>query len=204
MVRATTAKFRIGSVAALAGVALVVAGCGSSSNSSSSASAPATPAPASAPQSSGGLAISTTSGPDGTYLSGASGRAIYLWVADSGSKSNCSAECAKVWPPVLTNGKPTAASGVSASDLATTTRSDGAKQVTYMGHPLYYFIADSSSDPTKGQGSDSFGAKWWLVAPAGSDVTASVSSFTAAGAAPAAPAAPASSPASSSAGGSWS
>jgi predicted lipoprotein with Yx(FWY)xxD motif len=171
MVRATTAKFRVGSVAALAGVALVVAGCGSSSNSSSSASAPATPAPASSPQSSGGLAISTTSGPDGTYLSGASGRAIYLWVADSGSKSNCSAECAKVWPPVLTNGKPTAASGVSASDLATTTRSDGAKQVTYMGHPLYYFIADSSSDPTKGQGSDSFGAKWWLVAPSGSAIT---------------------------------
>jgi predicted lipoprotein with Yx(FWY)xxD motif len=168
MVRPITAKFRVGSVAALAGVALVVAGCGSSSSSSS---APAASTPASSPQSSGGLAISTTSGPDGTYLRGASGRTIYLWLADSGSKSNCAGECAKVWPPVLTNGKPTAGSGVNASDLGTTTRSGGAEQVTYMGHPLYYFIEDSPSAPTKGQGSDSFGAKWWLVAPSGSAIT---------------------------------
>jgi hypothetical protein len=59
-----------------------------------------------------------------------------------------------------------------------------------------------------GQGSDGFGAKWWLVAPTGTDVTASVSSFTAAasGGASAAPAwsAPSSAPASSSAGGGWS
>jgi hypothetical protein len=101
-----------------------------------------------------------------------------------------------------------------ASDIGTITRSDGTKQVTYDGHPLYYFSGDSGPGTASGQGSDGFGAKWWLVAPTGSDVTASVSTFTAAApgaastapAAPAAPApaAPASSPASSSAGGSWS
>ncbi|HEY6497584.1 MAG TPA: hypothetical protein VIZ43_30260, partial [Trebonia sp.] len=75
------------------------------------------------------------------------------------------------------------------------------------GHPLYTFSGDSGPGTATGQGNDGFGAKWWLVSPAGSDVTATVSSFTAgAAAAPAAPAAPASTPSSgsSSAAGGWS
>jgi hypothetical protein len=71
-----------------------------------------------------------------------------------------------------------ATGSASASDLGTITRSDGTKQVTYDGHPLYYYAGDSGSGMASGQGSDSFGAKWWLVSPSGSDVTASVSSFT--------------------------
>ena len=51
-------------------------------------------------------------------------------------------------------------------------RSDGTEQVTYKGHPLYYFVADTSAGSTKGQGSDAFGAKWWLVAPSGTAITA--------------------------------
>jgi hypothetical protein len=109
---------------------------------------------------------------------------------------------------VTTTGTATAAGSAKASDIGTITRSDGTKQVTYDGHPLYYFAGDSGPGMASGQGSDGFGAKWWLVAPTGSDVTAAVTSFTAGGSAgaPAAPApsAPASSPASSSAGGSWS
>jgi hypothetical protein len=90
---------------------------------------------------------------------------------------------------VTATGTVTAAGGAQASDLGTITRSDGTKQVTYDGHPLYYFSGDSGSGTASGQGSDGFGAKWWLVSPSGSDVTASVSSFTAGGgSAPAAPA----------------
>jgi predicted lipoprotein with Yx(FWY)xxD motif len=51
-------------------------------------------------------------------------------------------------------------------------RADGTEQVTYDGHPLYYFIADGSAGSTTGQGNDGFGAKWWLVAPSGSAITA--------------------------------
>jgi hypothetical protein len=112
---------------------------------------------------------------------------------------------------VTTTGTATASGSAKASDLGTITRSDGSKQVTYDGHPLYYFSGDSGAGTASGQGSDGFGAKWWLVAPTGSDVTASVSSLTASAssasgaAAPAAPAsAPASAPSSSSAGGGWS
>jgi hypothetical protein len=104
---------------------------------------------------------------------------------------------------VTTTGTASASGSAKASDLGTITRSDGTKQVTYNGHPLYYFSGDSGSGTATGQGSDSFGAKWWLVAPTGSDVTGSVSSFTVSAAAPAAPAAtPGAS--SSSAGGGWS
>jgi predicted lipoprotein with Yx(FWY)xxD motif len=108
-----------------------------------------------------------------TYLTGESGRAIYLWVADKGSTSSCSGACAQAWPPVTTTGSPKAGSGVTASMLGTTKRSDGTEQVTYNGHPLYYFVADTAAGTTKGQGSDSFGAKWWLVTPSGSAITAS-------------------------------
>lgn len=99
---------------------------------------------------------------------------------DTGATSNCNGACAGAWPPVTTTGSPTASGGAKASDLGTITRPDGSKQVTYEGHPLYYFSGDSGPGTATGQGSDGFGAKWWLVAPTGSDVTASVSSFTAA------------------------
>jgi predicted lipoprotein with Yx(FWY)xxD motif len=163
-----TAKF---GAAALAISAVVLAGCGSSSSSSSSgATAAAAPTSASSTTSAApaaaAITIGTTQGKDGTYLTGTNGRAIYLWVADSGGKSACSGACAHAWPPV--EGTPSAGAGVTASDLATITRSDGSKQVTYNGHPLYYFIADTSKGDTKGQGTNGFGAKWWLVAPSGS------------------------------------
>jgi predicted lipoprotein with Yx(FWY)xxD motif len=113
---------------------------------------------------------------------------VYLWVKDTGDASACTGACAGAWPPVTATGTVTASGSAKASDLGTITRSDGTKQVTYDGHPLYYFSGDSGPGTASGQGSDGFGAKWWLVAPSGSDVTASVTSFTASGSA-AAPAA---------------
>jgi predicted lipoprotein with Yx(FWY)xxD motif len=122
------------------------------------------------------VAVSTAKDTSGTYLIGTSGRALYLWAADSNDKSSCSGACAKTWPPLLTTGTPTASGGATAVDLGTITRSDGTKQVTYMGHPLYYFVADTGAGKTTGQGSNSFGAKWWLVAPSGAAITAGSSS----------------------------
>jgi predicted lipoprotein with Yx(FWY)xxD motif len=181
-----TAKLRAVGLAALASSALVLAACGSASSSTSSTAAAAatTSASSTAAASSststsaaaGAVTIGTAQSHGQTYLTGASGRAIYLWVADTGDKSNCSGSCAAAWPPVTTTGTPTAGSGVTAGDLGTIKRSDGSEEVTYKGHPLYYFIADKSAGETKGQGSDSFGAKWWLVAPSGSAITSGGSS----------------------------
>ena len=148
-----------------------------------------------------------TSGSGGAFLTNSSGDALYLWVKDGKNMSACSGACAGAWPPVTATGTVTAGSGVTAGDLGTMTRSDGTKQVTYDGHPLYTFSGDSAAGQTNGQGSDGFGAKWWLVAPTGAQITgadtaSSTSSSTSAGAA----AAPASTPAassSSSAAGGW-
>jgi predicted lipoprotein with Yx(FWY)xxD motif len=162
-------RIHIGSAAALVAVASVVAACGSSSSNSSVSSAAApTPAVSAGGQ---GVSVSTLTGSSGRYLAGTSGRALYLWVADGHNKSVCAGACAVSWPPLTTTSAPVAAGGVAMSHLGTTTRSDGVKQVTYDGHPLYYFAGDTSKGSLTGQGSNEFGAKWWLVAPSGAAIT---------------------------------
>lgn len=177
-------------VSGAAAVAVLAAAC--SSGGGSSSSAPASPAASAASGSgSGATVITTASSSAGTFLTDGSGRAVYRWVKDTGDASSCSGACAGAWPPVTAAGTVTASGSASASGLGAITRPDGTRQVTYDGHPLYYYAGDSGSGMASGQGSDSFGAKWWLVSPSGSDVTASVSSFTVSGSG--APAAPASS-----------
>ena len=186
--------------------ALLATACGSAA---ASPSAPASSAAgSSASASTTGTVITTKSGSTGAFLTNASGRAVYLWAKDGMNMSACSGACAAAWPPVPATGQLTAAGGAKASDLGTITRSDGTKQVTYDGHALYYFAGDSAAGQTNGQGNDGFGAKWWLVAPAGSKITVADSATgAAAAAAHSSPKAPASSGASSaggsSAGGSW-
>jgi predicted lipoprotein with Yx(FWY)xxD motif len=143
--------------------AALVAGCGGSSSAAGTSSTSAASA--------GPVTIKTTTGPDGTYLTDLAGRALYLWLGDDPGKSNCSGECAGAWPPVLTGTAPRAAGGARSANLGTITRSDSGKQVTYKGHPLYYFVVDSGPGTTKGQGSQSFGARWWLIAPSGAAIT---------------------------------
>jgi predicted lipoprotein with Yx(FWY)xxD motif len=182
--------------------ALLVAAC------SSAAGAPASGSPASgspvgsspAGASTTGTVITTHSGSAGSFLTDGSGRAVYLWTNDSMNKSACMGACVGAWPPVEAKGALTVSGGAKPSDLGTITRSDGSKQVTYDGHPLYYFAGDSGPGQVSGQGNDGFGAKWWLVAPTGAQITGAETA-----AAPAAPASPApAAPSGSNAGGGWS
>ena len=93
---------------------------------------------------------------------------------DTGPKSACSGECAVDWPPVRANGKPTVGDGANASVVGTTTRSDGAPQVTYNGHPLYLYEGDQKPGDTNGQGVAAFGATWYALTPAGNQVSGDV------------------------------
>jgi predicted lipoprotein with Yx(FWY)xxD motif len=179
--------------------ALLATACSSAAASSSPSSAPTAGSSASA--STTGTVITTQAGSAGAFLTAGSGRAVYLWAKDGMNMSTCSGACAAAWPPVPATGKLTATGGAKASDLGTITRSDGTKQVTYDGHPLYYFAGDSAAGQTNGQGSDNFGAKWWLVASSGAKITASDTAAAANAPAPASSNAPA--PASSNAGGGW-
>jgi predicted lipoprotein with Yx(FWY)xxD motif len=95
---------------------------------------------------------------------------LYMFAKDRNDKSACSASCAKFWPPLLAQGKPTAGSGVKASLLATTKRSNGSLQVTYNKHPLYTFALDKQASQTSGEGSVAFGGKWYGVSAKGTAV----------------------------------
>ncbi|MGH2907969.1 MAG: COG4315 family predicted lipoprotein [Solirubrobacteraceae bacterium] len=158
MTQLTTIRTKSGATLAALGVASLVAACGSSGHHAAAASA--------TPASDHTLRVSLTSG----HLTGANGHALYLWDADRHDKSNCSGACAAAWPPLLSRSRPSAGRGVKASDLSTIARHGGARQVTYEGHPLYYFAGDSRGS-TRGQGSDGFGARWWLVSSSGSAIT---------------------------------
>ena len=106
----------------------------------------------------------------GQILVDSRGRTLYLFKKDTGGKSACSGSCAANWPPLLATGRPTAGTGVKASKLATTRRSDGKTQVVYNGHPLYRFIGDGMPGNTNGEGLTAFGARWFVVSPAGNEI----------------------------------
>jgi predicted lipoprotein with Yx(FWY)xxD motif len=59
---------------------------------------------------------------------------------------------------------------VRASLLGTTKRKDGKLEVTYGGHPLYYFVTDRKPGQTTGQGVNQFGAPWWVISPTGKEI----------------------------------
>jgi predicted lipoprotein with Yx(FWY)xxD motif len=156
----------------LAATALVAAAC--SSGGSGYGAAGAAPSAGGSSNMAGTTAatvIKTSSGEDGTFLTDGAGRALYLWAADGLNKSTCSGACTGAWPPLTATGTPSASGGASAADIGTITRSDGGKQVTYNGHALYYFSGDTGAGQIKGQGSNAFGADWWLVAPDGTKIT---------------------------------
>lgn len=161
----TRAMQTTATIAAAAAAALLVAACGSSSTSSSAAggTAPTTGAPASASAPAGTSATLKTEGSSlGTVLTDSQGMTIYWFAADHGNTSACSGACAAAWPPVL--GTPVAASGVTLSGtLGTITRSDGTKQATYNGHPLYTFKADTSPGQVNGNKVNGFGALWYAI-----------------------------------------
>jgi predicted lipoprotein with Yx(FWY)xxD motif len=142
---------------------VIVAGCGSSSSSSSSNTSTASTAK-------GAVAVDLGTTKAGKVLVGPNGRAVYLFEKDKGTTSECSGACAKAWPPLTTSAKPTAGTGVTASMLGITKRADGTEQVTYNGHPLYYFEGDKKSGTIAGQGLDAFGAEWYVVGATGSKV----------------------------------
>jgi predicted lipoprotein with Yx(FWY)xxD motif len=102
----------------------------------------------------------------GKVLVAANGRTLYLFTADKGKKSTCYGHCAAYWPP-LTARKPSVGAGLKASMLGTTKRRGGKLQVTYGGHPLYYFVQDKKAGQLKGQGFVHFGGSWWVVSAAG-------------------------------------
>jgi predicted lipoprotein with Yx(FWY)xxD motif len=142
---------------ALLAVVLALAGCGGSKKSNSA-------------QSGGTASVNLTGSKLGKILVDAKGRTLYLFEADKNGKSACTGSCAGTWPP-FTAASPSAGNGLDDGALATTTRADGTQQVTYHGHPLYYYAGDGkAAGSTKGEDLNTFGGAWYVVDGAGKAV----------------------------------
>lgn len=151
----------LGSSLALPAIVLAIAGCGGSSSNANASPSGTT---------SSGTTVNVRSTGLGKILVDSRGRTLYLFKKDTGPKSTCSGACASAWPPFRTSGTPKAGSGVTASLLGTTTRSDGNDEVTYNGHPLYYYVGDQKAGDTNGQDLNQFGAAWYVLSPAGNQI----------------------------------
>src|SRR5262249_49243721 len=106
----------------------------------------------------------------GRVLVDAHGKTLYIWAHDRSSKSTCKGDCVEYWPPLITKGRPQAISGANSKLLGASKRSDGRLQVTYAGHPLYYFALDKKAGQTKGEGLTDFGGRWDPITAAGQAV----------------------------------
>jgi predicted lipoprotein with Yx(FWY)xxD motif len=168
-----------------AGIGLAVAACSSSSSTATSGTTTSSPAAApsaaypSSPAATGQAASAATvslaalPGIPAKALVGSNGHSVYLFEADKNGTSACSGACAAAWPPDTVTSAPQAGSGVNQAMLGTIKRPDGTMQVTYNGHPLYYFVGDTSAGTAHGQGSKAFGAGWYVVGASGSKIDTS-------------------------------
>ena len=177
---------KIWGAAGLATIALTVAACGSSASSSSPAapsSSPAAPATSSAAAAGAGSSASSASllstTVNGTkVLTNSKGFVLYWFAPDTPTSSKCSGSCATYWPPVA--GPATAGSGVTGT-LGIVTRSDGTKQATYDGHPLYTYAGDTSPGQAKGNGLNVSGGLWYEMTVSGATPAASASATSGGG-----------------------
>jgi predicted lipoprotein with Yx(FWY)xxD motif len=145
--------------------AVAIAGCGGSSGASTQAkAAPSKPTNGAMPT------VTLAPSKFGKILVGANGRTLYDFVADKTVSSTCYGACASLWPPLTVTGTPKAGPGVRASLLGTTKRTDGTTEVTYNGHPLYYFVSDTKPGDTTGQAIIQFGAPWYVLTANGMEI----------------------------------
>lgn len=149
---------RLRFVVALAGLAVLAVACGDGSGFGGwGYGAPAGSAPAT---------LRTATAPGfGSILVDGQGRSVYLFANNTGATSTCAGGCASAWPPVT--GTAASGAGTTPGLVATIRRADGVEQVTYGGHPLYYYVGDREPGDARGHGRDQFGAAWYLLDPQG-------------------------------------
>src|SRR6476646_2260650 len=133
-------------VAALVLFGLVLAGASS-------------PAPAATATGTGTVLKTTTIGGT-TVLTNAKGFTLYSFAPDTPTASKCYGSCAVYWPPVT--GTAAASPGVPGR-IGTIKRTDGSEQLTYNGHPLYTYIADTAPGQARGNNINLNGGVWHEV-----------------------------------------
>ncbi|WP_248362567.1 hypothetical protein [Anaeromyxobacter oryzae] len=140
-------------------VLALTAACGGTNDTGSG-----TPDPSGANPGQPSTLMLTTDARLGSHLVDGSGRSLYYFAKDipaSGTQaavSNCNAGCLPIWPIFDADGA--VAQGINAADVGQITRSDGSKQTTYKGFPLYYYAGDAAAGDTQGEGVNGI---WYVV-----------------------------------------
>jgi predicted lipoprotein with Yx(FWY)xxD motif len=116
-----------------------------------------------------GTEVKLASSQFGEILFDGEDQAIYLFDKETSSEPACYGECAAAWPPVLTEGEPRAGAGADQKLLGTTKRDDGSTQVTYNGHPLYYYAHEGPNEVLCHNVVE-FGGTWLVLDAAGNAV----------------------------------
>jgi predicted lipoprotein with Yx(FWY)xxD motif len=111
--------------------------------------------------------LTITKGDFGPVLTNGRGRALYVFTSDSGKTSNCYGECARAWPPYIVKRKPRAVGDARGGLVGTTRRTDGRRQATYAGHPVYYYVADKAPGQVLCQAVEEFGGFWYVIRASG-------------------------------------
>jgi predicted lipoprotein with Yx(FWY)xxD motif len=163
-------------VAVLAASAVVLLGCGGGDSDAADPPSPRaedSPSPTDPTSQSGpdrpkrtGTVVTTAGSDYGRMLFDRSRQAIYLFDRETSSRPRCYGACAEAWPPVLTKGEPRATGRTRQSLLGTTLRSDGRSQVTYAGHPLYYYAHEDEGEVLC-HDVEEYGGVWLVVQPDG-------------------------------------
>lgn len=167
------------SVAAIAGLSLVMllGACSGSTAESTEAAASeaaaseaapseAAPSEAAPSEATGDASVLVADSDLGEILTDADGNTIYYFANDSEGTSTCEGDCLANWPPVPAEGTPTGGEGVTA-ELGTTEATDGTTMLTVNGFPAHYFAGDAASGDTNGQG---VGDVWWVFGADGAPI----------------------------------
>jgi predicted lipoprotein with Yx(FWY)xxD motif len=171
MPAAVRGTLRVLGFVALGFAGVLVVGCGSSRSRddrqvASAPSANTTSIPSARPA----VAVKLMHTQYGSVLVDGNGRALYLFTRDRTPSSRCYGACAGNWPPFLTPAKPVAGTGSQGTLLGTSARAGGSTQVTYAGHPLYYYVGDHRPGEVLCQGVEEFGGTWYVLTRRGSAV----------------------------------
>jgi predicted lipoprotein with Yx(FWY)xxD motif len=149
--------------------ACLVAGCGGGSNSASTPEPEKQPKPAAAPVKKAGKStfVKARKTRYGRILTDGRGRALYLFTRERTKRAACYGQCANAWPPFYARGTVRAGKGVEQSGVGVTGRRGNRRQVTYNGHPLYYYVTDRAPGEVTCQNVTEFGGTWLVVGPSG-------------------------------------
>jgi predicted lipoprotein with Yx(FWY)xxD motif len=161
---------------ALAMVGLSLTACGSPAPSSTATPSPSGSAVATSPTAasmtpSPAAELATAESRYGRILVDGSGRTLYLFDIESDPTPKCYGACAVNWPPMVATAASTSDPLLNQTLIAVSRRDNDSKQLTYNGHPLYYYVGDHITGEIKCQAVIEFGGGWYVVDSRGNKIT---------------------------------